>query len=74
MTSEDALEYVEERVDFDNGKIDFSKEYTLTDKRLVRVLSKLLEFNPYFRRSASQLLKSSIFDSFRQPHFEEPCS
>ncbi len=31
----------------------------------------MLEFNPYFRRSAAELLKSPVFDDIRDPSMEQ---
>ena len=31
----------------------------------------MLEFNPYFRPTAKQLLKYPIFDKIRDPHIEK---
>jgi hypothetical protein len=31
----------------------------------------MLEFNPYFRKEASDLLKSEIFDKIRNPKMEK---
>lgn len=38
---------------------------------LVDLLTKMLEFNPYFRPSARQLLSSPLFDTFRVPEIEK---
>jgi len=62
ITGEEAFQYVEDRVDFENSRVDFSKEFTLTDKKLSKIQQNLLEFNFHFRKPASQLLKSPIFD------------
>ena len=35
---------------------------------------KLLEFNPYYRWSASECLKSKYFDDIRNPELEESSS
>ena len=34
----------------------------------------MLEFNPYFRLSAKEALKSPIFDKIRVSEYEEECS
>lgn len=33
----------------------------------------MLEFNPHFRLTAQEALKSKIFDDIRVPSFEVPC-
>ena len=43
------------------------------DPDLLKLLKGLLEFNPYFRVSAKEALKSKIFDRIRVPFFEQPC-
>ena len=73
ITAEEAFQHVEDRVDFNIGKINFEKEYEASDFRLARILKNILEFNPYFRKPASELLRSSLFDGIRNPELEEPC-
>jgi len=34
----------------------------------------MLEFNPYFRKNASELLQSPVFDKIRNPEWEKPAS
>lgn len=34
----------------------------------------MLEFNPYFRKEASDLLKNDIFDKIRSPKMEKPAN
>ena len=43
------------------------KKFSKSDPRLVKILKEMLEFNPYFRPSAKQLLKSKLFDHLRKP-------
>lgn len=38
------------------------------------LLKQMLEFNPKFRITAKQALKSPVFDDIREPYFEQPCS
>ena len=35
-------------------------------------MQELLYFNPFFRKSASELLKLPVFDSVRQAELEQP--
>ena len=39
----------------------------------ISLLRGLLEFNPHFRLSAKDALKSTLFDNIRIKHFEQPC-
>ena len=49
-------------------KISFSKEFPLTNTYITEVLQKMLEFNPYFRSNAKELLAHKIFDSCRSEY------
>ena len=73
ISNKAARTYVEEQVDSGNLKVDFSKEFDVTSNELTEVLQKMIEFNPYNRSFASELLKSPVFDSIRQPELEKPC-
>lgn len=42
-------------------------------KDLVSLVKRMLEFNPFFRISAGDALKSKLFDGIRVPQFEQPC-
>ena len=53
-------------------KINFTLEYPKTHERLCNTLDSMLQFNPYFRGTASDLLKNKIFDNIRDPKMEEP--
>ena len=44
------------------------------DPRLTNIMTNMLEFNPYFRTTPLNLLKSSLFDSIRDPQREERAS
>ena len=41
-------------------------------KELVALVKRMLEFNPFFRISAADALKSKLFDGIRVPQFEQP--
>lgn len=43
-----------------------------TNEDLLYILKGMLEFNPYFRLSASECLKSKVFDDIRNPELERP--
>ena len=47
-------------------------EYPDFDERLMTIFEQMLQFNPYFRYPAEELLKSSIFDEIRNPEMEKP--
>ena len=44
------------------------------DPDLLHLLKGLTEFNPYFRFSAREALKSKFFDDIRIPKIEKACS
>lgn len=64
LTSEESISYVNQM----NG---CKKEKTLgeifkdSNHELVYIMEQMLEFNPYFRPSAKELLQNKIFDSVR---------
>ena len=51
--------------------IPFEQRYPDTSPGLLNALKSLLEFNPFFRPSATELLKSPIFDSIRMKELEK---
>jgi serine/threonine protein kinase len=48
-------------------KIDLYDKYPGTDENGIKLLYKMLEFNPYKRISAEEALKDSYFDEIRIP-------
>jgi hypothetical protein len=44
------------------------------DPQICQLIKGLLEFNPYFRLSAKDALKNTIFDKIRVPEFENASS
>jgi len=52
-------------------KIEFDKEYPEINKIFCNLLGNWMNFNPYFRHSASHYLKLPIFDEFREPEMEK---
>lgn len=50
------------------------KELEGQDPRLIQILEKMLEFNPYFRWSAAECLNSTYFDDIRNPSLEKYAS
>ena len=55
------------------GKQTLKDLFPSTSDDLLRILSTMLSFNPYFRPTAKDLLKNKIFDNIRIPSIEEPC-
>lgn len=68
INSKDARQY-QMQVSCDKVK-SFEERYPHTSKGLIQVLKDLLEFNPYFRPSAAEIIKSPIFDEIRVPALE----
>jgi len=52
-------------------KIDLKSEFGHSNPELIKIISSLLEFNPNFRLSASELLQNPIFDSIRDLKMEK---
>ena len=50
-----------------------SEKFNLSNNDLVEILSSMLEYNPKFRPSASQILKNKIFDCIRVQENEAQC-
>ena len=48
------------------------ERFPYTSEKILDVLEQLLQFNPFFRPTARELLKHKIFDSIRQPLIEKP--
>jgi len=49
-------------------RINFEKEFPYTHRGICQVLQEMLEFNPHFRNSASDILKYKIFDTCREEY------
>jgi len=73
LSDEFTLKYVKNvnKVYSPQEKVDFSREYYLSHKKLSSIVKHTLQFNPNSRASAKQLLKSSYFDDIRDPAKEE---
>jgi serine/threonine protein kinase len=52
-------------------KVDIKDLYPNNNPELIKILCQMLEFNPYFRPSAKQLLKNKLFDEIRNPNNEK---
>ena len=73
ISSPEAKDYVCNR-QIDEGKIQFPIEFGMSDKQIGIILQQLLEFNPFFRRQAKEILKNPIFDKIRDPVLEKRAS
>jgi len=71
VTDASALDYIR-TLKSNNCKIQFKKEFPFTTPQVLDVLENMLEFNPYFRQSAGDLLKNKVFDCIRRPELEQP--
>mmetsp|Transcript_32118 Transcript_32118/g.49116 ORF Transcript_32118/g.49116 Transcript_32118/m.49116 type:complete len:99 (+) Transcript_32118:403-699(+) len=49
-------------------------EFAKSSPDLVKLIQSMLEFNPHFRQSAKELLRSPIFDKIRRPEMEKAAS
>ena len=66
----ETFDYVLDRIS-DEDSINFTYEFELTHKGISEIVQSLLEFNPFFRASAKEILKNPLFDSVRDPQFEK---
>ena len=55
-------------------KIQFQMEFPQTAPEVVQTLHSMLEFNPFFRKSAGELLSSKVFAGVRSKEMEKPAS
>lgn len=46
------------------------KQFPKTDKAVLGLVQRMLEFNPVFRPTANELLKDKLFDSIRIAELE----
>ena len=65
MTSENTRSYIRNLKDDEHQIYDLNAIFKDIDEKLVEILKKLLQINPYFRPSASELIKDPIFDDIR---------
>ena len=54
-----------------NLRDDYTQIFDKTDPDLLKILEKMLQFNPYFRPTAKQLLKDKYFDEIRKKEVEK---
>lgn len=48
------------------------QRFPQTSQGLIDVLEQMLEFNPFFRPSANEILQDKLFDEIRQASNEQP--
>ena len=65
VTSQNARSYLRNLNDDKLQVVDLKAIFKDIDKKLVDILERLLQINPYFRPSASELIKNPIFDDIR---------
>ena len=73
LTDGSALSYTLKSLEISKltKKSSLRERYSLSNPDLVKVLEQMLEINPYFRPSASQLIESKVFDKIRVPRNEK---
>ena len=65
LTSADSLDYVK-KIKYNSKKSKgISHLFPNSDPDLVEMVRQMLEFNPFFRPSAKQLIQSKLFDNIR---------
>jgi hypothetical protein len=52
-------------------RVNFKEMFGHLDPRLVNLLEQMLQVNPYFRLSAAECLKNSVFDPIRCKEMEK---
>lgn len=69
VSDQSALDYIN-TLRPNTCKIEFKKEFPFTTPEILDILQSMLEFNPNFRGTAAELLKSKVFDKIRKPEME----
>ena len=65
ISEQNSIVYINELQE-DDKKIRFEQEYPYTDKDVTNILYSMLEFNPYFRKPASEIIKYDVFKKCRK--------
>ena len=66
VQTKDANDYVKSLMKDEEVKVNnYLDDLNDTSPEMKRMLSSMLEFNPFFRSSAREVLKSKIFDEIR---------
>lgn len=71
LTDDSAIDY-HKSLCTKNARGSFKHTFPKTSDGLLDLLTGMLEYNPCFRITAAECLKSKIFDSIRVPQFEKP--
>jgi len=75
VQTKDALDYVKGICkDVESGPNNYLDTLTNASDDMKQVLASMLEFNPFFRSSAREALKSKLFDSIRIHANERPAN
>lgn len=72
IINQDAKTYCSMQKPDKASKQAFDDEMVDQDKDLVQLLMSMIEFNPYYRSSPAECLKSPFFDPIRVPQLEQP--
>ena len=72
FTDDSAYEYTQQILSQVKGKKGFtiSSQFMNCNEQFQEILQSLLEFNPYFRSSAKQILSNPFFDDIRKSSLE----
>ena len=65
VTSQNARSYLKNLSEDKQQVVNLKDIFKDIDEKLVDILERLLQINPYFRPSASELIKNPIFDDIR---------
>lgn len=61
----EAISYAN-KINSKQPRINLKKEFPCTHRNLTQILEEMIQFNPHFRKQASQLLEDPIFDACRE--------
>ena len=64
ISDDPVLKYVK-NLDKKGRKTEFDEVFKNNSKELMYILDQTLKFNPYFRNSASECIKTQVFDEVR---------
>ena len=70
ITEKQARDYVRALKSKKKSKTNFKKKLRFTTLSIVEIFESMIEFNPFFRKSASEYLKHDIFDPVRKEELE----
>jgi len=72
LTDKDKIQFVNKVVESKDATKPIKDQFLHSSDELVNILDQMLQFNPHFRPSASELLKNKIFDEYRKDELEQP--